>query len=143
MRRLDASYSIVVGAGQLVADAVHRQQVARLAAGLDLAAQVRDVDVDGAIVAVVVGAERARDQLVAREHASRMARERFEQPELGRRQRHGLAGDTDLPRPDVDLEIADGDGVRLASAWLRGAAVRRSSACTRATTSRGLNGLGT
>ena len=109
--------------------------------GADLAPQVGDVRVHGAVEAVVVGAERARDQLLAREGAPRMRAQRLEQPELRWRQRHAAAG-----RPCLAPQRSTSSR-RPARRRARRRAVRRprrrSSAWMRATTSRGLNGLGT
>src|SRR5207237_5287803 len=76
--------------GELVADTVHRQDVARIAGvGLDLAADVLDVRVNRALEGLDGVSAHRVEELRAREHASRMPRERRQQLKLRRRQLHG------------------------------------------------------
>src|SRR5262245_39672185 len=76
---------------ELVPDAIDRHDPRRLRRiGLELLAQVLHVHVHGAVQAVVIGAERAFEQLGAREHPARPTHEGLQQPELGRGQRHPL-----------------------------------------------------
>src|SRR3954468_19221421 len=77
---------------EAVADAADREDVlGLLGVRLELLAQVSDVDVHGARVAVGGVAPHAREQHVAREHAAGARGERAEDLELHERGRHGLA----------------------------------------------------
>src|SRR4051812_43574501 len=87
--------------GQAVAKTVRSQDGPRLTRRVDLAAQVGDVDVDGAIEPLVVRAEHPGDQFLTSEDPSRCGGERREQPELGRGERHRAAADARLPGPQV------------------------------------------
>src|SRR3954452_11694538 len=81
---------------EAVADAAHREDVLRLlGVRLELLAQVADVDVDGARVAIGRVAPYAREEHVAREHAPRPGGERAEDLELHERGRHHLAAQAD------------------------------------------------
>src|SRR5438045_478501 len=73
--------------GELVADAVHRQHVARICRlRLDLAPQILDVRIDRALERLDRLAPNRIEQLRAGEHAPRLPCQRGEQLELGRRQ---------------------------------------------------------
>ena len=106
------------------------------AIGLELAAQIHDVRVDRAIERVVVLAER-RSASSARVNARPGARrQHLEQSELRRRHRHERrrAG-----APSRDVRSISTLAAQITTR-ARGR-VRRSTAATRATSSRGLNGL--
>src|SRR5689334_24961513 len=75
---------------EAVADAAHSEEELRLlGVALELLAQVADVDVDGARVAVLGVAPDVLEQRLAAEHAARRARQRREDLELD-------VGDADL-----------------------------------------------
>src|SRR3954454_18979661 len=89
---------------EAVSDAAYREQVLRLLRiHLDLLAEVADVDVDRARVAVGGIAPDAGQQHVAGEHAARRAGERGEDLELdvGGRHRIPIARDRALARVDA------------------------------------------
>ena len=70
-----------------IADAVDGLDIPRVARiGLDLAADVLDVRVDGALERLDVGAAHGVEQLGAREHAAGLPRQRGQQLELRRRE---------------------------------------------------------
>ena len=127
--------------GRLVADAVDREDVSRIAGvGLQLAPHVLDVRVDRTIERLAgVAADRV-EELRASEDAARLARQRRNQVKLRGREidRCACPGN----RQAIGVEDADrrgGVARRAASCPLL--TVRRSTAFTRATSSRGLNGL--
>src|SRR5206468_5196632 len=92
---------------EAVADAVDGLHVARRAGvGLDLAAQVLDVGVDRALVALVVVALHAVDQLEARVHAPGRLGEGDEQAPLRRREVHARVVDGDLVALEVEAQAA-------------------------------------
>src|SRR5215217_4391504 len=77
---------------EAVADAAHCEDVlGLLGVGLELLAQMADVDVDRPWIAVGRVSPHAREQHVAREHAPGGRGERAEDLELHERRRHGLA----------------------------------------------------
>jgi len=96
--------------GQPVAHAAHgEQQLRRLGALLELLAQVADVDVDPARVAVrAVPPDRAQE-LVAREEVAGAAHERLHDLELREREVDAGAADAHLAAQPVELEVADGE----------------------------------
>ena len=77
--------------------------------------------------------------LVARQHAAGALRQHDQQVELVAGQVAGLAVQARLARAEVDLEAAEAQHLVVAAT---GAARARSSALTRASSSRGSNGLG-
>ena len=86
-------------------DGIEPTRVARVVA--ELGAQVLDVGVDGALVALEVVAEDLLDKLHAGINAARVAGERGEQLELGGGEVDFLALDEDLVTRDVDDEVAE------------------------------------
>src|SRR5438552_12745884 len=91
-RRSGGTLGLVVG--EAIADAIHGQQVTRLAGiGLELAADVLHVRVDGAFVGLEFDAVHRVEQLRAREDAAGRARERDEELELRRRKLHRTIAD--------------------------------------------------
>src|SRR3954447_2754706 len=100
--------------GHLVADAVHGEQVGgRPRVGLQLLAQVQDVDVDRPLEPLVVEAERLLQQLRAGEGAAGRAGQCLEDGELLRGDLHGLTGEADLVANRVDVEVADAVPLRF------------------------------
>src|SRR4051794_18843864 len=102
------------GLSRLVAEAVahaaHREEVLRvLRVRLQLLAQVADVDVDRARVAVGRVAPDPRQQHVAREDAARVAGQSVEDLELDERQLDRRAADPDRALGRVDLQLVDGE----------------------------------
>src|SRR5215475_3585372 len=93
--------------GHLVAHAVDGEQVAGFRAGLDLAPQVHDVDVDGAIEGVVVETEGLGEQLLAAERPARLGGQAGQDGELGRRAVDERPRPPHLVAHGVDLELAD------------------------------------
>src|SRR3954470_12841743 len=92
---------------EAVADAAHREDVLRLlGVRLELLAQVADVDVDGARVAIGRVAPHAREEHVAREHAPRARGERAQDLELHERGRHGRAMQGHRALGGVDAQVA-------------------------------------
>ena len=143
-----------VGDQQQIADARRvrprhsAQPVADAVDGLDrvgadvaeLAPQAADVAVDRALGDVVAVAVGAVDQLAARVHPAGRAHQRAQQTELGHREDdRGLAPEA-LVALRVERQLAAPQR-RLARLARRVRPARRSSAFTRATSSRGLNGL--
>ena len=104
----------------------------------ELLAQLGDVDLDRARLAGGDEAPHRLEQLVARDHLAGAAHEIVEQIELA-------LGEHDLAAVDVHLAGAARDRHRSDARPRRpaagGAAARRSTALTRATSSRGENGL--
>ena len=119
--------------------------VARAAHGADrvgtaeLAAQLRDVDVDGARAARVAHPPDAVEQLVARDDDAGVLEQVGEEIELLAGQLDELAGDPDLARLRVDRDVAELEQLRRA--W--SGSVRRRTALTRAASSRGEKGFET
>ena len=125
---------------ELVADAEARldERVLRRVA-IDLLPQPADEDVDRAVAVGLTAAPDLLQQLVARDDAATVERERVEEPELGRREPDALAVDERLHLARVDAELLDLD--RVAAALLAGRTPRRAAAPTRATSSRIENGF--
>ena len=121
----------------LVADAPDRHDRRRVA---ELAAQLAHVHVDRARVARERVAPDALEQLVAREHEPAMVEQLPEQVELLRRELDLLVADAHLAPAGVDREVAVPELLALALARAR-ASRGAGSTCTRATSSRGLNGF--
>ena len=86
---------------------------------VDLLAQLADEDVDGAVAPRLAAAPEPLHQLVARDDAAALARERVEEAELGRRQLGALAVDERLHDGRVDAQLLDLD--RVAARDLLGA----------------------
>lgn len=93
--------------------------------------------VDAAIVAIVGHAVQPLEQLLPGEGLTGMLCQRHEQIELGAGQTKLLALAGDAATVQVDLEIASADQPRLVDP----PRTRRSTARTRATSSRGEKGL--
>src|ERR671933_228103 len=103
-----ASVSIRSHGHEPVADPAHGEQALRVRrVALDLAAQVRDVDVAGALVAYVGAVPEVLHDLAAAEDALRLGGKEREQPELRRGQAHALAVDPHLVAGQVEAERAD------------------------------------
>src|SRR3954447_6890933 len=106
-----------------VASAAHGVEDARLAAGLELAAQVRDEYVDG----VRLGERRVAPDIVeqglARHHQTLVAHQVLEQLELARRQVDATLAAEDLARVRVEAQVGDDE---------RSAAARRPAPQQRA-----------
>src|SRR4051795_11427236 len=84
--RSDRIRTRLVLVAEAIADAAHREDVlGLLGVDLELLAQVADVDVDRARVAVGRVPPHAREQHVAREHTARAGGERAEDLELDER----------------------------------------------------------
>src|SRR3954452_22271250 len=93
---------------EAVADAAHREDVlGLLGVRLELLAQVADVDVDRAGVAVGRVAPHSRQQHVAREDAPGARRERAEDLELDERGGDDLAAEADRALGGLDAQLAD------------------------------------
>src|SRR5262245_32878662 len=102
----DRRYSIAVCVAEAVADAAHGEQVLRvLRVGLELLAQVPDVDIDGAGVAVCRVAPDVFEQHFPGEHAARGARKGRQDLELDIGELHGLSAQLHGPALEVDLEL--------------------------------------
>src|SRR5690349_7847841 len=94
--------------GQLVPEAEHGQQELRSARrGLDLLAEVLDVDVDRAFVGDPVVTLRALKQLPPREDPARSGSHRLENPEFPRRAGHKPVVTPDLMLVRVQDERAE------------------------------------
>ena len=97
------------------------------------------MDVDGARAAGVGHAPDPVEQLVARDDDAGVLEQVGEQVELLAGQLDGLAGDSDLARVRVEDDVAELERLRRAAP----ARLRRSTALTRAASSRGENGFAT
>ena len=84
--------------------------------------------VDRAIDAVIVGAERARDQFVACERASGVTREGFQQAKLRWRQGDEAAVDAYLTAPAIDLDRSCPQHIRCRTAAATSTAASATSA---------------
>ena len=94
-----------------VADAAHRVDQPRLAAGLGLAPQVADVDVERVRGEAEVVAPDALEDDRPRQHLARVEQEQLEQRELGARQLDPLLSARDLARARVELEVGEAERV--------------------------------
>ena len=103
-----------------------------------LGAKVLHVAIDGALIALKVVAEHLLDQLHAVVDATGVTGKRGEQLKLGSRQVDFLALDQNLVARDIDDQIAE---VEYLDGWLVGLMGTVNKARTRATSSRGENGL--
>ena len=81
--------------------------VARGRSGAELLAQLADVHVDRALVALPVDAPHAVEQLAAGERHAEVVGQVLQQVELARGERHRPAADPRLPAHAVDLDVAD------------------------------------
>jgi len=109
---------VVAGDGEPVAgagDGFNELVAAR--AGFDFAAEVTDVGVDGALVAVVFVAAGPVDQLVAAVDPAGDAGQGGEQFPFGRGQRGGLPAGGDLAAGFVDDQLPAAVGDRLVLVW--------------------------
>ena len=125
------------GVAQDVADAAHGVQQPRLAAGLGLAPQVADVDLQRVGGGPEVIAPHAVEDLPAGEHLARVVQEQLEQQELRARQ-------LDQPLAAAHLVATAGRARGRRSAGPRRSPLqpeRRSSARSRASSSSSANGL--
>src|SRR4051794_39103048 len=116
---------------EAVAHAVHRLDVARRRrVGLDLAAEVLDVRVHRALVALVVVALDSVDQLEARVHAPGRLGQRDEQAPLRRGQVHALGVDRHLVAVEIEAQAPAVEAARRARVRLDalGAAQQRAHA---------------
>src|SRR4249919_2439521 len=92
---------------EAIARAAHREDqlgIARIP--LDLLAQVADVDVDRARLAVVRPAPQSLQELAPREHDAGALREDDQHLELDERELDGLPANVDCPSGNVDPELA-------------------------------------
>ena len=96
-----------------------------------------DVDVDGAGIDVGIVRPDRVEQALARKDPAGMFEKMPEQPELGRAEGHGLAVAADAMASDVHLDI----GIDELLARQARAGPGAAPPPTRATSSRGLNGL--
>ena len=96
---------------------------------LELLAQMADVDVDGARVAVGAVAPDRAQQVVAAVDALAIAHQRVQQLELRERQRDRPAVTLDLARPGVERERPDAERRLDAVAAARRAAAPRGCGC--------------
>src|SRR5204863_833049 len=74
-----------------------------------LFAELADVDVDGALVAVPAGAPHAVEELTPGQRDAGVLDEVLEQVELASRQRHHVPVDGGLAAGGVDVDAADGE----------------------------------
>src|ERR671912_1767769 len=92
---------------QLVADSSHgHDPLGNLRVAFDLAPEIRDVDVAGALVAHVAALPELLHQLAPAEHTIRVRRHEGKQRELGAREATGLAVDGHSVCVGVELEPA-------------------------------------
>src|SRR5215217_8286000 len=93
---------------ELVADTSDRHEpLGPRGIGLDLAADVRDVEVGRALVADELAVPEVLHDRAPRVHAPRLSREECEQLQLRWRQLHGLAVDGRLVSIEIDPKPAD------------------------------------
>ena len=122
-------------------DPAHAWQVPRLGRRLaELAAQPRQVDVDGALGAAVRLLPHVGQQLALGDHLAGARRQRQQQVELLARQLQRLAGEGGRAGALVDDQLADADRLGAAPGRRR---PRRSTARIRAATWSVPNGLTT
>ncbi len=125
---------------ELIADSIHRQHISWIEwVGLDLSTQILDVRVDAAIETLVDEPMHAIHQLLARKRLPRMLRQHRQQVEFAASQvqRFAAAGDAVTLKVDLDIPGPDEPGAMYVPL---GAA---QNPRTRATSSRGENGLTT
>jgi hypothetical protein len=106
-----AGADALLGLGlELVADAVARldERVAR-GAPIDLLAQLANEHVDGSVAMRRPAAPDALEELVAREHATGLAREGVDEAELGRRELGTLPVDIRLDVVGIEAQLLDLD----------------------------------
>ena len=108
-----------------------------MAALVEGLAQAADVHVDGTCVDVRIVLPHGIEQLLARKDAAGMLDQMPEQAEFGRAELHRLAAASHPVRLHVHVDVARRSSCSPASAGR----TRRSTAPTRASSSRGLNGL--
>jgi hypothetical protein len=99
---------VCTGRGQLVAGAVNGQDKPRTEA----AAEASDVDVDGALIAVIVARPDAIEEVRAREDLAGMACEDLEQTKLARFQIEVAAAEAGGVMRSIDDQVADDDRLR-------------------------------
>src|SRR5438309_1384894 len=99
---------------QHVADPAHGVHESRLAAGLGLAAQVADVDLERVGGGAEVIAPHAVEDRGARQHLARMAHQQFEQQELGARELERALAAARLVRARVELEVLEAQHLLVA-----------------------------
>src|SRR6266540_6749075 len=104
--------------GKLIPDPIDCEDVARVAGiGLELAAQILDVRVHGAVESGVVHVVRQLQELRASERAARLAGQDRQQVELGRGQLDRRSADAHAATLEVDRQVAGAQhrrGVALA-----------------------------
>src|SRR6478672_11867854 len=111
LRRTSAALAGVGWRGQSYADAAYRGQVARLGRRLaELAAQPREVHVDGLVRAAPRLAPHLDEQVALGDHLARALGQVGEQVELARRQLDLGAVEVHPPTGQVDRQPADGEG---------------------------------
>ena len=134
----------LIGICAPIANPVYSNDVPRvLRIGLDFVPQVRDVAVKGAVEHGPAVVRTELDEVIARERLARMSGEHLEQAVLSRRESEHSPLTCYFVGCAIEENLAESpDVVGLASRARPGAAaVRRSTAFPRATTSRGLNGF--
>ena len=99
----------ITAVSEAVADSVNRDNIAVLAVGLDLASQVGDVDVDGAVHAIEVGAKGASQQFLASEYAPRRSGQHFQKAKLCRGKSNRLPTEMHTAAPAVDFQLSHHD----------------------------------
>src|SRR5215218_9897880 len=97
-----------------VPDPAHRLDEPRPAAGLGLAAQVADVDVERVRGEAEVVAPDALEDDRAGEHLARVEQEELEQVELRARELDRLAGAPRRPLAGVELDVGEAEHARAA-----------------------------
>ena len=81
----------IIRCRQPIPEAVRGEDVARLVPRLELPAEIGHVRVDRPVESFVIRAEDPGDELIAREDAAGVARQRRQQTEFGWRERHRAA----------------------------------------------------
>src|SRR6185503_7548282 len=108
------------GVPEAVAGPPHREYQLRVArVALDLLAEMPDVDVDRARLAVVGAPANALEELPPAEHHARLGGEQREQLELDERERDGLTPHLDGASRQVDDDLAAVDQVLPATCEMR------------------------
>ena len=96
------------GRGQLVAGAMNGLDEPRT----ETVPEASDMDVDGALVAVIVARPDTVEEVRAREYLAGMAREDLQQTELARLQVELAAAEADGAMHHIDDQVADDDRLR-------------------------------
>src|SRR5579884_3694544 len=107
--------------------------------GLDLLAQVSDVQPNVMLFLAIFVAPNLRQQRLVRKDSARIGNQMVQQPVFGRRKLHLLALDQHLVAAEVDGEVLIDDDPGAGTKG--GISARRSTAWIRESSSRWLNGL--